>query len=87
MASRAPTHAASGRLGRRAILAVAGNIDDAKLAAIERCGITREDLEAAVAWAAGQTGLMGKQHKPLSGGVAKVYDILTADEAFDDEGD
>ena len=87
MASRAPTHAASGRLGRRAILAAAGNIDDAKVAAIERCGITREDLEAAVAWAAGQTGLMGKQHKPLSGGVAKVYDILTADEAFDDEGD
>ena len=87
MASQDPTHAASGRLGRRAILAIAGNIEDAKVAAIERCGVSREDLEAAVAWAAGQTGVMGKQHRPLSGAVAEAYDILTADEVFDDEGD
>jgi len=87
MASRDPMHTASGHLGRRAILEVAGDIEDAKVAAIERCGVTREDLEAAVAWAAGQTGVMGKQHRSLSGAVAEVYDILTADEAFDDEGD
>jgi hypothetical protein len=83
--SRHTTADPSARLDRRAILEIAGNIEDAKVAAIERSGATRNQLEAAVAWAAGQSGVMGKQHQPLSGAVAEIYEILTADEAFDDE--
>lgn len=84
MATRDSRHTTAdrpARLDRRAIVEVAGNIEDAKVAAIERCGATRAQLEAAVAWAAGQTGVMGM--RPLSGAVAEVYDILTADEAFE----
>jgi hypothetical protein len=90
MATRESTHSSAGRptrLDRDTILEIAGNIEDAKVAAIERSGATRGQLETAVAWAAGQSGVMGKQHQSLSGVVAEVYDILTADEPFDDERD
>lgn len=90
MATRDSSHSTAdrpGRLGRHDILEIAGDIEDAKVAAIERSGATRDQLEAAVAWATGQSGVMGKQHKPLSGVIAEVYDILTADEALDEERD
>lgn len=73
------------RPDRRAILEIAGNIEDAKVAAIERSGATTEQLEEAVAWASGLSGQMGKARRPLSGVVAEVYDILTADEDFGEE--
>jgi hypothetical protein len=72
-------------LARSEILDIAGNIEDAKVAAIEQCGATIEQLEEAVAWASGLSGVMSKQRHPLSGGVAELYEILTADEDYRDE--
>ncbi len=84
LAHRAGTAAT---LGRRDIRRIAGDIEDAKVAAIERCGATATELEAAVAWASGLTGVMGRERHPLSGVVARVYDILIADEELGDDRD
>lgn len=78
-------HRPAARPGRREILEIAGNIEDAKVAAIERSGATMEQLEEAVAWASQLSGEMSRERRPLSGVVAEVYEILTADEAFGDE--
>ncbi len=80
-----PTRPIATRLDRRAILEIAGNIEDAKVVAIERSSATIEQLEEAVAWASGLDAAMGKEHHPLSGIVAQLYEILTADEDFGDE--
>lgn len=77
--------AANAGLTRDTIDAIAGKIDDAKVAAIERSGATTEQLEEAGAWAAGLSGVMGKQRRPLSGGVGRLHEILTADEEFEED--
>jgi hypothetical protein len=69
------------------IVALAGRIDDARLAAIEACGATLEELEEAVAWARGQDDVMGRSKLPFTERVAELYDILTADEYYDDDRD
>ena len=81
------TSQAAAGLGRAEILSIAGNIDDAKVAAIEASGATAEQLEEAVAWAAGLSGVMSKERRPLAGVVARLHEILTADEDFGDERD
>jgi hypothetical protein len=72
-------------LARSEILEMAGNIDDAKVAAIERSSATIEQLEEAVTWASGLSGVMSKERHSLSGVVAEIYEILTADEDYRDE--
>lgn len=72
-------------LDRDTILRIAGNIEDAKVAAIERSGATAEQLEEAVAWVSGLSGVMGKERRSLSGIVAQLYEILTADEDLEDD--
>jgi hypothetical protein len=76
-----------GHLSRVDIVQMAGNIGDAKVAAIEASGATLEQLEEAVAWARGQDELMGKGGHPLSGIFGELHETLTADEAFGDERD
>ena len=78
---------AAGGLGRAEILNVAGDIDDAKVAAIEASGATLGQLEEAVAWASAESDVMGQARRPLSGIVAEIYEILTSDEAYRDERD
>lgn len=69
------------------ILRVAGDISDAKVAAIEATRATLEELEEAVAWAVGESDVMGDQRRPLAGRISDLYDILTADEDYGDERD
>ena len=77
-----PTH---GHLSRREILETAGDIEDAKVAAIEASAATREQLEEA--WASGESDVMGHERLPLSGVVEQLYEILTDDEDYGDERD
>ena len=77
-----PVH---GHLSRREILETAGNVEDAKVAAIEASAATREQLEEAAAWASGLSGVMSKERHSLSGVVAEIYEILTADEDYREE--
>ena len=82
--TRHPAPAAS-PLSRDLILGVTGPIDDAKVAAIEASGGSLEELEAAAAWATGQSDVMGGLRLRASGRVALLHEILTADEDYGDE--
>lgn len=65
---------------------VVGDLDDVKVAEILATGATPEELEEAAAWASGESDLMGGElERPLSGAVARVYEILVADEEFPEE--
>jgi hypothetical protein len=70
-------------LARSEILEIAGNIEDAKVAAIEQCGATIEQLEEAVAWASGLSGVMSKQRYPLSAELNKDLTGVTPSEITD----
>ena len=74
-------------LTHEAILRIAGDISDAKAAAVEATGATLEELEEAAVWAMGENDVMGKLRLPLSGRIAELYDILTADEDYGNERD
>ena len=66
---------------------IAGDLDDAKIAAIMATGANAEQLEEAMAWAAGESDVMGDLERPLAGVVAQLYDILMAGEEFPEDRD
>jgi len=72
-------------LTRAEIVGVCGDILDWKIKAIIESGATLPELETAAAWAAGADEVLGEEREPLTGATAAVYDILTADEEFDEE--
>jgi hypothetical protein len=61
-----------------------GELDDAKLEAILATGATPAELEQALAWAEGESDVMGKLARPLEGRVAAVYEILATEAPVDD---
>lgn len=71
---------------RADVLRICGELIDWKVQAIIASGASVEEIEVAAAWAEGADDVMGEARKPLAGNVAKVYDILTADRALDEEG-
>ena len=71
-------------LGYQDIVKITGPIDPAKIAEIMAARPTAEELEEAVAWAAGASDVMGELRRPLTGTVARLYDILTADRSLED---
>lgn len=73
------------RLNAAIIKQRCGDIDDWKIAAIEASGASIADLEAALAWAAGESDVMGEERRPLEANAARLYDILTADQPDWDE--
>jgi hypothetical protein len=72
----------SPRISREDVLHVCGDLTDWKVLAILRTGATIGDLEAAVAWLAGEDDVMGEERRALTGPSAQIYDILAADEEF-----
>lgn len=64
------------------IKSVLGSVDDASVTAITAIGPSVSELEEAVAWASGESDVMGELERPLKGAVARIYDILTRDEAW-----
>jgi hypothetical protein len=67
------------------VVEMVGEIGNAKIAAILAAGPTLEDLEEAVAWAAGESDVMGEERLPLTGVAAQVCNILTVDEDYNYE--
>jgi hypothetical protein len=63
-----------------------GDIVDWKLSAIIATGASLEEIEECVAWISGLDDVMGEERKPLTGKVAEIYDILTSDDEWGDEG-
>ncbi len=73
------------RLAHDDVTDVVGRIDDEKVAAIIATGATLEELVEAYAWTVDESDALADAEKSLSGTVAEIYDILMADEAWDDE--
>ena len=59
---------------------VVGDLEAAKLEAILATGATPGQIKEAMAWAAGESDLMGGElERPLAGPVAVVYEILASE--------
>lgn len=71
----------------RDVIEIIGPLADARITAIVATGATMEQLEEAAAWAAGESDAMGELERPVSGPVAAIYDILTAEEVFSEDRD
>ena len=57
-----------------------GDLEAAKLEAILAAGATPGQIEQAMAWAAGESDVIGGEHtQPLAGPVAVVYEILASE--------
>jgi hypothetical protein len=69
------------------IRAIVGDIEAAKLEAILATGASAAEIEQALAWAAGETDVMGDLERPLTGPVAQVYEILASELPPTDERD
>ncbi len=67
------------------VRAMVGDISDAKITAVLATNPSFEDLEEAVAWAAGESDVMGEERLPLSRTAARVYEIVAADEDYANE--
>jgi hypothetical protein len=65
-----------------------GDVEAAKLEAILATGATPGQIEEAMAWASGESDVMGGElERPLSGPVAAVYEILASELPSLDERD
>jgi hypothetical protein len=62
-----------------------GELEDPVVVALLATGATHEEFEEAVAWARGESDVVGEMERPLSGAVAAVYDILTNIEGWPEE--
>ena len=67
------------------LVRLVGELQPAQLAEIEKLQATVNEIEEAVAFATGEDDVMGEERIPLIGRAAEVYEIITADEALDEE--
>ncbi len=67
------------------VIGVVGQIDDDKIADIIATGATLEEVVEAFAWASDETDALADAERSLAGRVAAVYDVLTAEEQWEEE--
>jgi hypothetical protein len=60
--------------------AIAGNLDDEKAIDILNLQPTSAELEQAIIWASGDGDLLAKGGHTMTGKVAEIVEILTAEE-------
>ncbi len=79
------TARAGAALSADEIRRIAGDISDARVLAILDLDVSRDELEEAVAWAEGQSDVLGELELPLSGVIGELREILTAGEEWEEE--
>lgn len=70
---------------RREIIEIAGSLDDEAIADIEGMGATPAEVLEAFTRIDQEDDFAAETFKPLSGRVARVYEILVADRPVDEE--
>ena len=65
---------------------IAGPVDDVTVAEILEMGVSFGELEAAAAYAQGEGDLVDRAGLPLTGKVADLYEILSAEHEIDEAG-
>jgi hypothetical protein len=63
----------------------AGAVNDATVAAILKCAPSLEELEVAACHLRGEGSEVDRLGHPLTGKVAQLYDILSADAVYTEE--
>ena len=76
MAAMGKTNPGAGALTHDAVVALVGDLEDTKVAAILATGATAKDLDEAIAWAESESDVMGEMEKRLDEPAASVYRIL-----------
>ncbi len=72
-------------LTREQVVKIVGRIDEGRVAAIIATGATPAELMEAFTWLSSDEYLGGELEHSLRGRVAQLYDILTAEQAEEDE--
>ena len=67
------------------LVRLVGELEPVRLAEIEQLQATINEIEEALAYASGEDDVMGEARVPLIGRAAEVYEIITSDEATDEE--
>jgi hypothetical protein len=62
-----------------------GDTERIRIEEIIATGATFEEVEVALAWAAGESDVMGEERLPLAGRAAEVYEIIAGDAEFPEE--
>lgn len=73
-----PSHRNS--ISRDELIRVAGDVDESTLLAILALRPTIAEVEEAAAWITGSGDVVDRAGHPLTGVIAQIFDILTADE-------
>lgn len=73
------------RLTRDDVIDIVGPLDDLRIAEIIGTGATPAELTEAFSWISEDDYMGPEVRRPLSGRVAQLFDILTADEPEPDE--
>lgn len=74
--SRIAKRKVAGALTHDAVVALVGDLEDAKIAEILATGATAKDLDEAIAFAESESDVMGEMEKRLGEPAAHVYRIL-----------
>lgn len=67
------------------ILRLFGALDGHKVVQITELNPSLDELEITAAYLAGMDDIMGKEHHPLTGKAARIYDIVIRDEVPGEE--
>ena len=80
------TPAASGKLlSADEVRRLVGDIERLRIAEVLETGATVGDIEIALAWAAGESDVMGEARQPLAGRAALVYEIIFGDTEYPEQ--
>lgn len=63
---------------------LAGAVTDETLLAILKCEPTIEELEVAASYLSGEGSNLARAGHPMTGKVAQIYDILSADALYEE---
>jgi hypothetical protein len=69
------------------VLRVVGPVTDDTLLAILKCEPSTEELEAAASYLRGEGSKVSRTGHPMTGKVAQIHDILSADALYADAGE
>jgi len=72
----APTNPGREALTHDAVVALVGDLEDAKIAEILATGATAQDIDEAIAWAESESDVMGEMEKRLDEPAASIFRIL-----------
>jgi hypothetical protein len=78
--SKQPSASTRASVDRDDVIHILGGIDEDMIIGILALNPTFDDLEQAAIWAAGDGDVLARQGHPVTGVVADIVDILTANE-------